>query len=555
MLEDFDYWKFLAGLGIFMFGIFLMEESIKQLAGKAFKRWIRKATKTRISAILTGIGVTAILQSSSAVSLMTLAFAGAGIMGMENAIGVVLGTNVGTTFTGWIVATLGFKVSIESLALPMIGIGGLGLIFLAKSPRFSGISKLLVGFGFLFMGLDYMKVSVETFSSSFEISSLPNYGPLFYVVIGFMLTALMQSSSATLAIILTALDAGIIPFSFGAAMVIGSNVGTTITIMLGSIGAVPIKKQIAFSHLIFNVISGIAAFLVLPLFVFGAKLIFSEDFSDVLGIALFHSFFNVLGVILFYPFIPKFVKILQQYIPEKESPHTKYIHTISLDMPEASLNALKHETQHLLLLVLIVFEKLVCHKIQERRLKKFDSFTSENTSINAEFEYIKSLQKNVAVYAANIQQSELEQADVEKLHQIIHSSLSLLQISKLLDTAFEEKESILSSENKNVRALLLELENRFNSYLHRFVVDANNQFPILNAEIPMFISQVEGDYDAFISRITKELNNKNIENKHVSSLLALNGLMTQAIRQLLMNCHALIEDETEIQLETNEISA
>jgi phosphate:Na+ symporter len=550
MLEDFDYWKFLAGLGIFMLGIFLMEESIKQLAGKAFKRWIRKATKTRISAILTGVGAPAVLQSSSAVSLMTLAFAGAGIMGMENAMGVVLGTNVGTTFTGWIVATLGFKVSIESLALPMIGIGGLGLIFLAKSPRFSGISKLLVGFGFLFMGLDYMKVSVEGFSSNFDISSLPDYGPLFYVLIGFILTALMQSSSATLAIILTALDAGIIPFSFGAAMVIGSNVGTTVTIMLGSIGAVPIKKQIAFSHLIFNVISGIAAFLVLPVFVFGANLIFSEDFSDVLGIALFHTFFNVLGVVLFFPFIPKFVELLQKYIPEKESPHTKFIHTISLDMPEASLNALKHETQHLLLLVLIVFEKLVCHKIQERRLKEYDSFLHENKNQNPGVEHIKSLQKNIAVYAANIQQGELEQTDVEKLHQIIHSSLSLLQISKLIESAFEEKESILSSENKNVRALLLELENRFNSYLHLFVVDSNHQQPYLNAEIPNLIIQVEGDYDSFISRITKELSNKNIENKHVSSLLALNGLMTQAIRQLLMNCHALINEETEIQLET-----
>jgi phosphate:Na+ symporter len=333
-------------------------------------------------------------------------------------------------------------------------------------------------------------------------------------------------------------------------MVIGSNVGTTVTIMLGSIGAVPIKKQIAFSHLIFNVISGIAAFLVLPVFVFGANLIFSEDFSDVLGIALFHTFFNVLGVVLFFPFIPKFVELLQKYIPEKESPHTKYIHTISLDMPEASLNALKHETQHLLLMVLIVIEKLVCHKIQERRLKEYDSFLHENKNQNLGVEHIKSLQKNVAVYAANIQQGELEQADVEKLHQIIHSSLSLLQISKLIESAFEEKESILSSENINVRALLFELENRFNSYLHLFVVDSKHQQPYLNAEIPNLIIQVEGDYDSFISRITKELSNKNIENKHVSSLLALNGLMTQAIRQLLMNCHALINEETEIQLET-----
>lgn len=122
LMEHFDIWKFLAGLGIFMFGIFLMEESIRQLSGRAFKRIIRTATQNRLSAILTGMGATAVLQSSSAVSLMTLAFAGAGVMGMENAIGVVLGSNVGTTFTAWLVAALGFKVSMESLALPFVGI-------------------------------------------------------------------------------------------------------------------------------------------------------------------------------------------------------------------------------------------------------------------------------------------------------------------------------------------------------------------------------------------------------------------------------------------------
>ena len=132
-MEEFGVWKLLAGLGIFIFGIFLLEESISKLAGRAFKGFIRDYTSNRIKAIRSGTLVTAILQSSSAVSLMVLAFVGAGILSLENSIGVIMGSNLGTTFTAWLVATLGFKVNIEAFTLPLIGIGGLGIIFLGKS--------------------------------------------------------------------------------------------------------------------------------------------------------------------------------------------------------------------------------------------------------------------------------------------------------------------------------------------------------------------------------------------------------------------------------------
>ena len=134
MNEAFDIWRLLAGLGIFLFGIYLMEDSIKELAGKSFKKIIRRYTETRLSAVLSGTFSTAVLQSSSAVNLMVLAFVGAGIMSLGNAMGVILGANVGTTFTAWIVAFFGFKVSIESFALPLIALGGLGLIFFSSSP-------------------------------------------------------------------------------------------------------------------------------------------------------------------------------------------------------------------------------------------------------------------------------------------------------------------------------------------------------------------------------------------------------------------------------------
>jgi len=151
MNEHLDWWKFLAGLGIFLFGMHLLEESVKSLSGKTFRRMIRLYTDGTLRAIGSGSLVTAVLQSSSAVSLMVLAFVGAGVLSMENAIGVMMGSNIGTTFTAWIVATLGLKLKIESFAFPLIGLGGVGLIFLGSYAKLLQSSKLLIGFGFLFL--------------------------------------------------------------------------------------------------------------------------------------------------------------------------------------------------------------------------------------------------------------------------------------------------------------------------------------------------------------------------------------------------------------------
>jgi phosphate:Na+ symporter len=149
MSSSLDIWKLLAGLGIFLFGMLLIEESVKALSGRTFRRIIRKYTNGRLRAIGSGALVTALLQSSSAVSLMVLAFVGAGVMSMQNAIGVIMGSNVGTTLTVWIIATIGFKIKIESLALPFIGLGAVGLILFKPATKPFLITRLIIGFGFL----------------------------------------------------------------------------------------------------------------------------------------------------------------------------------------------------------------------------------------------------------------------------------------------------------------------------------------------------------------------------------------------------------------------
>ena len=461
MFEALNIWKLLAGLGVFLFGMFLMEESIKGLAGRSFKKVIKDYTSNRVKAIFAGAFTTSVLQSSSAVGLMVLAFVGAGIMMMENAIGVIIGSNVGTTFTAWIVATLGFKMDIESFSLPLIGIGGLIIIFLGKSERYSHISKLMVGFGFLFMGLDYMKASVTEYTQHFDITQLPDYGIMVYVFFGLITTAIMQSSSASIAIVLTALNAGIIDFEASAAMIIGANVGTTATILIGGIGATQMKKRVAFSHLFFNVITAIVGLaLLIPLSMLVMKLVGDKDV--VIGVALFHTFFNVIGVLLFFPFINLFVKLLLKLFPDKKLQLTHHIHKLTEDVSEAAVTGIQKEVIHLIhetlrfnLSILSIDQQLVYTQKEQVPVKG---------KMEDRYENLKLLQAEIFTFAARVQSGEIEEEESQEINQYLHaarmamhSAKSMKDIKHNFDEFGNDDNEFIYNQNLDFRKRLIQL--------------------------------------------------------------------------------------------------
>lgn len=553
MWHDLDIWKLLAGLGIFMFGMFLLEEAIRQIAGKAFKSFIRTTTTGKLRSIFSGIVSTAVLQSSSAVSLMTLAFAGAGIMTMQNAVGVILGTNIGTTITGWIVATVGFKINIEGISLPLIAIGGLGLIFLANSPRYSGFSKLFVGLGFLFMGLDYMKSSVEVFTNEFDLATLPSYGKWFYFLIGFVLTALMQSSSATIAIILTALHSGIISFPEGAAMVIGANVGTTITILLGSIGGVQIKKQVALSHLIFNLSTAIVAILFLPFFQKVIFVIEPDSTNHVMGIALFHTLFNVLGVIIFFPFINMLVRLLQRMFPEKTTPVTKYINNVSQDMPEAAVEALYRELRHLFRETIALGATLLglvkAGAMGKVDAELFDLWKEhEEQAAEEQFVHTRALQDIITLYASNIRQGELEADDHARMHRLMHASMTLNQVVKTLWGMRNDLDD-LDGEDQ-VADLFRALRHRNRHYWEGLLQILKEDKTAGKLMLDEMSSGMEAEHEGFIKSVTGQLSQQTIKEKQASTLLVVNGLLTQSNRQLFTSLDEMLFKEPVSAVET-----
>lgn len=333
-----------ASLGLFMFGMIYLENSLKKAAGSSFKRWVKISTHTDAKAVLTGTVATAALQSSSVVTLMALSLTGAGLMSLQSSIGVIFGSNIGTTATGWIIALIGFKFDIKLIAYVMVGFGGIGSV-LTQEGKIRNIFGSITGFGLIFLGLEGLKESFSLLSTAIDIEALRGYNIVIFLVAGLALTAIIQSSSASIAIAQSALFTGILGFEHAAAFVIGANIGTTITALLGSFGGSGDKKRIALAHLLFNTSTGIVALVLL--FPINWAVTHNGLDQNVEILALFHTLFNLIGVAIWFPFISRLTQWLQGKFKVIKPTATRYIHNVTFSLPVVAHEALRQEIVHL----------------------------------------------------------------------------------------------------------------------------------------------------------------------------------------------------------------
>ena len=335
------------GLGLFLLAVNMITDGLRLAAGNALRNILTKATLSPARGIVSGIGITAIVQSSSAVTVATIGFVNAGLLTLFQALGVVYGANIGTTTTGWLVALIGFNIKIDAFALPLIGIGMI-LRLTGGDSRRAPLGLALAGFGLFFIGIDVLKEAFEGLAASidlqrFTVDGVP--GVLLFLVIGFLMTVLTQSSSAAIAITLTAATGGIIGPYAAAAMVVGANVGTTSTAVFSVIGATPNAKRVAAAHVIFNVATGVVALLLLPI-MFGVVKSVSNLFGlediPVVTLALFHTTFNILGVALMWPVTARLTSHLESRFTslEEMEARPKFLDKTVTISPSLALNAL-----------------------------------------------------------------------------------------------------------------------------------------------------------------------------------------------------------------------
>ncbi|MFD2036929.1 Na/Pi cotransporter family protein [Belliella marina] len=407
--EIFDTWKFVAGIGLFLWGMNQLEVSIKDMAGKSFRNLLQKSTDTAWKGVLIGASITAVLQSSSLVTLMVLAFLGAGVISLRNAIGVILGANLGTTVTAWIVATLGFKLSVAAFSMPFLGIGSLMFLFFANRPVLKNVGAFAVGFGLLFLGLDFMKSAIEAVADQIDLSDFSAYGLWIYLVVGIVITALIQSSSAMVVIVLSAISSGVIGLTEGAVLIIGANIGTTVTVGIGSLKGTADKKRLALAHFLFNAVTGLIVFVFIDWIILYTMSIFSIQ-DPLMELVLLNTIINLFGILIFYPFISKLEAWLNtKFEREDEKSISVYINKVNTDVPEAAVAALEKDIKLAIELVSGFIVKIWELRVEENKQNTlWKKIIRQPYDLMTQYKEIKILEDELTAYHLTMQEENLD---------------------------------------------------------------------------------------------------------------------------------------------------
>ncbi len=535
-MSGFDFWQMLAGLGLFLFAMAQLETGLNALGGRSFRDLLRRHTDRPLKSIAGGIAATAMLQSSSVVGLMVLAFVGAGLMSLPNALGVVFGANLGTTLTGWIVATLGFKVELQNLSLPLVAIGA--LVFLFGKDKFAATGHAVLGLGLLLLGLGLMKSSVASLQDSVDIAQLAGYAAWQYFLFGTVFAAVIQSSSATMMITLTALNAGLINLPSAAAIAIGADLGTTTTVLIGAIRGADSKKRVATAHFLFNIIIVVIAYTMrLSLL----ALIATIGITDPLfALVAFHSLFNLIGIVLFLPFIRPFANFLEGLFVSKQAQAGLYVGNVSATVSDAAISAINDETAHLIRRVIgqnmLAFEPPLP---MPAGLPPVPGTLPARTDLRGSFEGMyndtKRLEGEILAFAAKLQMELLEEPESARLNQLLLAVRSAMQSCKALKDVHHNLAEFGDSPHGTLNDYLEHFRSVMTSFyadLFRLQSEADTQVSF--EEIVETIQRVHVAHDHLHGQIYTDISKRLVRENEISSLLNVNREILNSNIALLM---------------------
>ena len=443
----------LIGLALFLFGMQQLEAGIRALGLKTFQKWLAWSTGSPVGSVATGMAVTGILQSSSLVSLLVLAFASADVLPLYNAIGMLLGANLGTTLTGWIVTAIGFKLSMGVVTLPILGLGATLQLLQQRFPKTAATGRILFGVGLILFGLEAMKDTMAEVANYWDINALKGQSSYIYFAVGAVIAALIQSSSAAMMLTLAALNSNIISLQAAAAIVIGANLGTTSTTVLASIGGGAIKKQLALAHLAFNITVGVGAFFILlpalPLAV--AKLGIEDPLVMLVG---FHSLFNLIGVLIFLPLLKPFAAWISKQFLETPNLAVSLMHQPTA-VPGVALIAIDKALE-----VLIAdFSLLITHYLRlppeatsppKRMASAIFAARKGHTSEDERYRQIKATESAIFAFGLKLEEESLTKAQRKFLKNQIRQARTLTYSAKILKDIHLDLHAISEHEHQQV---------------------------------------------------------------------------------------------------------
>ncbi|TNJ45309.1 Na/Pi cotransporter family protein [Tamlana fucoidanivorans] len=538
-----------AGIAILLFGMVMLEEGFRVFTKGPLQLILKKATDKLYKSISAGAIVTALIQSSSLVSVITISFISAGLISLAGGLGLIFGANIGTTATAWLVAGFGIKIQISALAMPMLVFG---VVFtFQKNITLKGVGHVLAGLGFFFLGIHYMKEGFEVFKTHIDLSeyAISGFlGVIVYTGLGVLITTILQSSSATLALILTALSAGQIEYENALALAIGANIGTTVTAVLGALGANIAGKRLAAAHFIFNSITGIVAILLIfPL----ARLVNNiADFTHIsatnytLKLAIFHTIFNVLGVVLMIPFIKQLEALLMRFIKDKGTSkdvnEPKYLNSAVLKFPSTVISALLKESTFLFenSIFEIVSHALNIHRIDVKSFEKLNSIIDKSDidfkiDINdLYYSKVKIIYSEIIKYAS-IAQSKLK-LNTNQIKAITNIKIANRKMVEIIKDSRELNKNIsfaMGTDNEH-------LQKEYDGYRKK----------IINVLRIIYLSRTESDetkYTLKLKDLKKEAKHKiRSSNKSIDKLIRKNLISAEEASSLFndyTNVNAIIK--------------
>ncbi|QDT98887.1 Na/Pi cotransporter family protein [Gimesia aquarii] len=414
------------GLGLFLLGMVILTRGLKELAGDTIRRMIAKFTKSLVTGITTGAIVTAVLQSSSATTVTAVGFAGAGLLTLSQSLGIVLGANLGTTITGWIVALFGFKFKLGLVAFPLILVGVILNLFARKRIAAAGFA--LAGFGLIFVGIDSLQIGMSGLTDSVTPKSFPPdtwMGRLLLVFIGVGITLVTQSSSAGVAMALTAVSTGTISLPQASAMVIGFDVGTTFTALMATLGGSVAARRTGLAHVFYNVVTAIVAYFLLPVYiwVWNHYINSGSNASPEFALVAFHSLFNFVGILFLIPFIGQFSRLITRIIPQAVNDQTERLEESLIQNPNVAIEASRSTLAD-------VFQSIL------QLLRTILSFEVDRTQISQELERYRDTLETTSLYMRRINISESDRETLRCYQEVL---LALDHIQRLTRRCIERE--------------------------------------------------------------------------------------------------------------------
>ena len=451
--------ELIGALGLFLYGMKVMSDALQKLAGDKMRGILSKMTSNRLSGVITGLGITTLIQSSSATTVMVVSFVNAGLLKLSGAIAVIMGANIGTTVTAWIISLLGFEFSTTLIVFPLIAVAT-PLLFIKKRKS---LGEFFVGFALLFMGLEALKNGVPDFTQPEYaevlnfIGSLSNYGYLsilLFVLIGTILTVIVQSSSAMMAVTLVMCSQSLIGFEVAAALVLGENIGTTITANMAALMANATAKRAARAHLVFNLI-GVCWILILfkPFLFFISKFMLATKGIDPMqsaaaipvALSCFHSFFNLLNTSVLVWFIPSIEKLVNKMVPanDEEEFRLKFIPTGLMSASELSIEPAKKEIEAFSKRVVRMYE-FIPDLFVEKDDKKFDYLMQRTKKYE---EITDRMEVEIANYLTKVSENELSLGASQEISSMLRIVDNLESIG---DSCYQLSLAIESKKKQNI---------------------------------------------------------------------------------------------------------